>query len=184
MHFRLVVNGVMATDISDKEMKALRDGRWNKAFGGKHDDSSVKDSVDRKATIVIEHLIQASDVVSDYFQSTTSSRSTDCIVIFRRRIPCSIGISIGLGTSAFSVKCTAPIEWDARTRTLGNSGTRARSASSTSTSSRWQRNLNSVECLECPARSTLCLRRKTARWYVVALSMSFSASNIFSTTVG
>lgn len=53
----------MATDISDKEMKALRDARWDKAFGGKHDDSSVRDSVNRKATIVIEHLIQARWVV-------------------------------------------------------------------------------------------------------------------------
>lgn len=54
----------MATDIGDKELKALRDGRWEKAFGGQHDDSSVLDAVNRKATIVIEHLIQASDVVS------------------------------------------------------------------------------------------------------------------------
>lgn len=60
-HFReLVVNAVMATDIMDKELKALRSARWEKAF-----DESAKDSrenINRKATIVIEHLIQASDV--------------------------------------------------------------------------------------------------------------------------
>jgi class 3 adenylate cyclase len=62
----LVVNGVMATDIADKDLKTLRNNRWDRAF--KMDttlDSSavtLKDSVNRKATIVIEHLIQASDV--------------------------------------------------------------------------------------------------------------------------
>lgn len=58
---QLVVNGVMATDISDKELKALRNGRWAKAFGEKIDEP-IRDTVNRKATIVIEHLIQASDV--------------------------------------------------------------------------------------------------------------------------
>jgi hypothetical protein len=61
-HFRqLVVNSVMATDIDDTELKTLRNERWVKAFSGEpvKDD---KESIDRKATIVIEHLIQASDV--------------------------------------------------------------------------------------------------------------------------
>lgn len=32
-HFRqLVVNSVMATDIADKDLKALRNARWDKAF--------------------------------------------------------------------------------------------------------------------------------------------------------
>ena len=70
---QLLVNAVMATDIADKSLKLLRNDRWDKAFAvkdngmtyssksnknGKH----YKASVDRKATIVIEHLIQASDV--------------------------------------------------------------------------------------------------------------------------
>lgn len=49
----------MATDIADKELKALRDNRWDKAF--KKDQSAQdvmqekpKDAIDRKATIVIE----------------------------------------------------------------------------------------------------------------------------------
>jgi len=80
----LVVNAVMATDIVDKDLKVLRNERWNKAFettdnsnnnnvGNVAADSSRKgrsvsakratrDGVNRKATIVIEHLIQASDV--------------------------------------------------------------------------------------------------------------------------
>eukprot|EP00980_Cylindrotheca_fusiformis_P016507 scaffold4917_cov120-Cylindrotheca_fusiformis.AAC.5 len=57
---QLIVNAVMATDIVDKELQALRKARWESAFA----DTLVQDetSDDCKATIVIEHLIQASDV--------------------------------------------------------------------------------------------------------------------------
>eukprot|EP00980_Cylindrotheca_fusiformis_P017821 scaffold5639_cov83-Cylindrotheca_fusiformis.AAC.2 len=65
---QLVVNTVLATDIVDKELQALRKNRWEMAFS--KDDSSSSSDIrdqeqeheDRKATIVIEHLIQASDV--------------------------------------------------------------------------------------------------------------------------
>jgi len=62
---QLVVNSVMAADIVDKDLKALRNARWERAF--KVVESSLtctntRDEVNRKATIVIEHLIQASDV--------------------------------------------------------------------------------------------------------------------------
>jgi hypothetical protein len=43
----------------------LRNARWEKAFSdtiAEAQEESRKDAVDRKATIVIEHLIQASDV--------------------------------------------------------------------------------------------------------------------------
>jgi class 3 adenylate cyclase len=64
---KLVVNGVMATDIADKDLKTLRNNRWDKAFKV---DNAVKvlskqeqrDAINRKATIVMDHLIQASDV--------------------------------------------------------------------------------------------------------------------------
>jgi class 3 adenylate cyclase len=59
---QLVVNSVMATDIMDKDLKQLRNNRWNRAFGAENRSESEEDSVDRKATIVIEHLIQASDI--------------------------------------------------------------------------------------------------------------------------
>ena len=53
------------SDIVDKDLKELRNARWKKAFkvedlGNRSE--SEQDSVNRKATIVIEHLIQASDV--------------------------------------------------------------------------------------------------------------------------
>eukprot|EP00526_Cylindrotheca_closterium_P004051 CAMPEP_0113631926 /NCGR_PEP_ID=MMETSP0017_2-20120614/16591_1 /TAXON_ID=2856 /ORGANISM="Cylindrotheca closterium" /LENGTH=1166 /DNA_ID=CAMNT_0000542455 /DNA_START=14 /DNA_END=3514 /DNA_ORIENTATION=+ /assembly_acc=CAM_ASM_000147 len=61
---QLVVNTVMATDIVDKELQALRKERWDTAFSGTGSALLESDdvSIDRKATIVIEHLIQASDV--------------------------------------------------------------------------------------------------------------------------
>lgn len=66
LRFRqLVINSVMATDLGDKELKDLRNGRWSKAFSpvvDSNEECSVVDNVNRKATIVVEHLIQAADV--------------------------------------------------------------------------------------------------------------------------
>lgn len=59
----LVINSVLATDIVDKELKAKRNQRWDKAFNQTAlFEEPEHDKVNRKATIVIEHLIQASDV--------------------------------------------------------------------------------------------------------------------------
>jgi hypothetical protein len=61
---QLVVNSVIATDIFDKELNAHRFERWNKSFG--HQRSGVLSldafEIHRKATVVIEHIIQASDI--------------------------------------------------------------------------------------------------------------------------
>ena len=84
---QLLVNTILATDIMDKELKTLRNARWDKAFMSapdaikdpnnwehKRGEATKKDqgkdehdvfdaaATNRKATIVIEHLIQASDV--------------------------------------------------------------------------------------------------------------------------
>jgi hypothetical protein len=59
---QLLVNSVMATDIADKELKVLRNLRWDRAFSSVTVDGDQRDTINRKATIVIEHLIQASDV--------------------------------------------------------------------------------------------------------------------------
>ena len=67
---QLIVNAVMATDIMDKELKEIRNMRWSKAFpdesmeGSQVTESqdSTLNQVNRKATIVIDHMIQASDI--------------------------------------------------------------------------------------------------------------------------
>jgi hypothetical protein len=60
---QLVVNSVIATDIFDPELGALRKARWEKAFVSEKPEQPVSvEDVNRKATIVVEYLIQASDV--------------------------------------------------------------------------------------------------------------------------
>jgi len=66
---QLVVNAVCATDIIDKDLKAARNKRWEKAFSVHENERTsqqsivnLQEQINRKATIVIEHLIQASDV--------------------------------------------------------------------------------------------------------------------------
>ena len=64
---QILVNVVMATDIMDRELGLMRKSRWEKAFKNGSDNGSSTasgsdDDVNRKASIVLEHLIQASDV--------------------------------------------------------------------------------------------------------------------------
>jgi len=65
---QLLVNMVMATDLGDKELRKLRNRRWEDAFRNpespqeESDPSTSANDLNRKATIVIEHLIQAANV--------------------------------------------------------------------------------------------------------------------------
>lgn len=61
---QIVVNLVMATDIFDGGSKALRTKRWDKAFHKVPDAERLdeEETFNFKATIVIEHIIQAADV--------------------------------------------------------------------------------------------------------------------------
>ena len=64
---QLVVNSVMATDIFDSELKAMRNSRWDRAFHSNNQEQpaqsdNIDHDTDMKATIVIEHIIQAADV--------------------------------------------------------------------------------------------------------------------------
>ena len=58
----------MFRPVRAQELGALRKARWNKAFStdskdeGGVEHESQKDQIDRKATIVIEHIVQAADV--------------------------------------------------------------------------------------------------------------------------
>jgi 3'5'-cyclic nucleotide phosphodiesterase len=73
---QLIVNAVLATDLFDADLKSLRENRWNRAFnshdGGENrlplsplssvSSAMIDDHTNRRATIVIEHIIQAADV--------------------------------------------------------------------------------------------------------------------------
>jgi hypothetical protein len=63
---QLVINSVLATDIADRQVNEERQAKWDKAFTKKNkEDSSplqMQEDMNRKATAVIEHIIQVSDV--------------------------------------------------------------------------------------------------------------------------
>jgi len=59
---QLVVNNVLATDLFDRELQSLRKKRWELAFEQRWSSGDSLNAVNRKATIVMEHLMQASDV--------------------------------------------------------------------------------------------------------------------------
>jgi hypothetical protein len=61
---QLLVNLILATDIFDKDMKTTRNTRWDKVFHSELNDEAESRTKFRnlKATIVIEHVIQAADV--------------------------------------------------------------------------------------------------------------------------
>ena len=62
---QLVVNAVMATDLFDPKLCELRTERWGKAFQTEGSDRSEESSEQispAKATVVFDHVIQASDI--------------------------------------------------------------------------------------------------------------------------
>jgi len=67
-HFRQVlVNCVVATDIMDKILCTMRRERWARAFDDinsipQSQSDSIQDNLNRKASVVLEYIIQASDV--------------------------------------------------------------------------------------------------------------------------
>jgi class 3 adenylate cyclase len=58
----LIVDAVLATDIADNELGTLRRSRWDQAFAAETSKRPFVMDMDCKATIVFEHIIQASDV--------------------------------------------------------------------------------------------------------------------------
>jgi len=59
---QVLINAVVTTDIFDKDLKALREARWNETYGEGCQRLDAKRVLDRKATIIIELIIQVSDV--------------------------------------------------------------------------------------------------------------------------
>jgi hypothetical protein len=53
---------VIATDVFDPELQSMRNTRWKQVFS-ESAQSDDPDFLNRKATIVLEHVIQASDIV-------------------------------------------------------------------------------------------------------------------------
>jgi len=64
---QLAVNSIMATDIFDNDAKESREKRWNQAFGSLRTQSQREMSVDDfeclQATLILEHVLQASDAI-------------------------------------------------------------------------------------------------------------------------
>lgn len=59
---QLIVNLIIATDIFDKQLNEQRAKRWKMAFKKTSKYSDALEETNRKATIVVEYLIQASDI--------------------------------------------------------------------------------------------------------------------------
>jgi 3'5'-cyclic nucleotide phosphodiesterase len=61
---QIVVNAVMATDLFDKNLKAMRELRWAKSFSKdlRSESQLQSDDTNRRATIIVDLIIQASDV--------------------------------------------------------------------------------------------------------------------------
>ena len=70
---QLIINTVLATDIFDEHCSAIRKARWAKAFGRDPNEAEDEHALDRKATIVLEHVIQASDVAHTVSRSQEQS---------------------------------------------------------------------------------------------------------------
>jgi 3'5'-cyclic nucleotide phosphodiesterase len=60
---QIIVNSVIATDLFDAELRKFRENRWNKAFDTSPESETTSDMQSNlRAAIVIEYIIQASDV--------------------------------------------------------------------------------------------------------------------------
>jgi hypothetical protein len=63
---QLVINSILATDIADRKINEGRQLKWDRAFKRKATPDltpmQIQDAMNRKATVVIEHIIQVSDV--------------------------------------------------------------------------------------------------------------------------
>jgi 3'5'-cyclic nucleotide phosphodiesterase len=59
---QVLVNSVIATDIFDPELRALRKDRYKQAFGGTNGFRDSVNDINRKATVAVENLVQASDI--------------------------------------------------------------------------------------------------------------------------
>ena len=80
---QVIVNAVLATDTNDEELQTLRMKRWEKTFSNGAQMTGGRDTlndVNRKATIVIEQLMQAAHIIH-------TMQTLDCL---RQVVPSSL----------------------------------------------------------------------------------------------
>jgi hypothetical protein len=114
-HFRqIVVHSVMATDMLDPKLKEMRNQQWKQTFGGNNGPSrrNMSREIDnRKATIVIEHLMQTSSIahtmqhVSLFFITRRYTYHWYCSVLAHQKRYSNSGIFTVNGVKSFIVKC-------------------------------------------------------------------------------
>jgi 3'5'-cyclic nucleotide phosphodiesterase len=84
LQFRQVlINVVLATDLFDRDLKAMRESRWALSFGDKlqdHGKGLVGVDANRRATIIIELIIQASDVSHTMQHFTVYQKWNHCLL--------------------------------------------------------------------------------------------------------
>ena len=61
---QLIVNSVLATDIMDRDLSQQRTSKWQAEFGPHYviTNEVSQEDLNRRATMVVEHIVQASDV--------------------------------------------------------------------------------------------------------------------------
>eukprot|EP00977_Amphora_coffeiformis_P007623 scaffold1684_cov214-Amphora_coffeaeformis.AAC.7 len=132
---QLLVNSVMATDIMDKDLKNARNARWDRAFKKELERALATDEQEdeeiarnRKATIVIEHLIQASDVAHTMQHWVGEFIVTANVILsFRESDTCiPDSTSIANGMNGCSPRCFVHIWLVELKSTPSNSGIKGR----------------------------------------------------------
>lgn len=134
----VLVNAVIATDIVNKELGEVRKARWEKAFDrSNEEDGSSSLTVDRKATIVIECIITASDIAHTMqhwhiYRVRASSQMGHfrCFICWSHELSSCVCRN---GMQGCLKKCGKPGRRVEQTRALLSFGTRVKSASLTFT---------------------------------------------------
>lgn len=80
---QLVANAVMATDIKEPKLQAVRKKRWNSVFRASSNDTEAgeEELEDRKAKLVIEHIMQAGNVAHTMQHWTIFLKWNECLYL-------------------------------------------------------------------------------------------------------
>lgn len=145
----LLVCCVLATDIADKEFSRARMNRWKIAFDDATENQD-KDStlMNRKATIILEHLVQASDVAhSKCFSAwpSTSWRNNAHLINLSVQ-QCNTGMYFENGTRNYSSRIWKHMNLAESEPTPWKPGMKGNWVSLTFTSSLWQRSFPTAVC--------------------------------------